>query len=392
MTTKTQSNSPAKTTAALERAAPPAPLGPNTDGITAGIDLGDKKHAICVIDSAGEIIDARKITNHRESFRRLSKKFPDARIVMEVGSHSPWISRFFSDLGHEVIVANARKLRAIYTNDRKSDELDALMLAKLGRIDPSLLHPIAHQGEQAQIDLLQIRLRDNLVRQRVHIISSVRFTLKSLGHTLKSPNTHCFAKQARANLTDAEAPRLDLLAMIEPSLLVIDAMTTQIKELDRSIEKLGREHYLTTLLLRQIPGVGPITALAFVLTIGDPDRFASSRDIGAYFGLVPKRDQSGDVDKQLRISKAGNSYLRKLLVGAAQYILGPFGPDSDLRRSGLKLAERGGRAAKKKAVVATARKLGVLMHTMWVRQSDYIPVRSIAKAEAERAALGAVTK
>ena len=181
------------------------PLGPNTDGITVGIDLGDKKHAICVIDATGDTIDARKITNHRESLRRLSKKFPTARMVMEVGSHSPWISRFFSNLGHEVIVANARKLRAIYTNTR-------------------------------------------------------------------------------------------------------------------NIEKLGREHYLTTLLLRQIPGVGPITALAFVLTIGDPDRFASSRDIGAYFGLVPKRDQSGDLDKQLRISKAGNSCLRQLLVGASQYI------------------------------------------------------------------------
>ena len=377
MTTKTPSKPSAITTAAdvPQRVAPPAPLGPNTNGITIGIDLGDKKHAICVIDAAGETIDARKITNHRESLRRLSKKFPTARMVMEVGSHSPWISRFFSDLEHEVIVANARKLRAIYTNTRKSDELDALMLAKLGRVDPSLLHPIAHQGEQEQIDLLQIRLRDNLVRQRVHIISSVRFTLKSLGHTLKSPNTHCFAKQARANLTGEETARPDLLAMIEPSLLVIDTMTEQIKALDRNIEKLGREHYLTTLLLQQIPGVGPITALAFVLIIGDPDRFASSRDIGAYFGLVPKRDQSGDLDKQLRISKAGNSYMRQLLVGAAQYILGPFGPDSDLRRSGLKLADRGGRAAKKKAVVATARKLGVLMHTMWVRQSDYIPVR-----------------
>jgi transposase len=385
MTTKTLSNPSARTTTSEvpERVAPPAPLGPNIDGITVGIDLGDKKHAICVMDATGETIDARKITNYLESLRRLSKKFPTARMVMEVGSHSPWISRFFSDLEHEVIVANARKLRAIYTNPRKSDELDALMLAKLGRVDPSLLHPIAHQGEQAQIDLLQIRLRDNLVRQRVHIISSVRFTLKSLGHTLKSPNTHCFAKQARANLTDKESARLDLLAMIEPSLLVIDSMTDQIKALDRNIEKLGREHYLTTLLLRQIPGVGPITALAFVLTIGDPDRFASSRDIGAYFGLVPKRDQSGDVDKQLRISKAGNSYLRKLLVSASQYILGPFGPDCDLRRSGVKLADRGGRAAKKKAVVATARKLGVLMHTMWVRQSDYIPVRSIAIATTE---------
>ena len=374
--TKPATAATANTKPALpQRAAPPALLGPNLTDITVGIDLGDKKHAICALDASGEILDQRKITNHKESLRRLSQKYPTARIVMEVGSHSPWISRFLKDLGHDVIVANPRKLRAIYTNERKSDECDAEVLARLGRVDPKLLHPIAHQNEQAQIDLLQIKLRDNLVRQRVHIISSVRFTLKSLGHVLKSPKTACFAKQARASLTDKESPRPDLLAMIEPSLLVIDAMTAQIKALDGNIAELAKVHYPTTQLLQQITGVGPITSLAFVLTIGDPDRFASSRDIGPYLGLVPKRDQSGDLDKQLPISKAGNAYLRKLLVSAAQYILGPFGDDCDLRRSGLKLAERGGRAAKKKAVVATARKLGVLLHTLWVRQTDYIPLR-----------------
>ncbi|MDA0814662.1 MAG: IS110 family transposase [Verrucomicrobia bacterium] len=364
-----------------QRVAPPLPLGPNitgiTVGITVGIDLGDKKHAICALDPNGEILDQRKITNHKESLRRLSQKYPTARMVMEVGSHSPWISRLLKDLGHDVLVANPRKLHAIYKNDRKSDECDAEMLARLGRVDPKLLHPIAHQGEQAQIDLLQIKLRDNLVRQRVHIISSVRFSLKSLGHPLTSPNTHCFAKQARENLTAEETARPDLLAMIGPSLLVIDTMTAQIKVLDRAIAELGKVHYPTTQLLQQITGVGPITSLAFVLTIGDPDRSASSRDIGPYLGLVPKRDQSGDIDKQLPISKAGNAHLRKLLVSAAQYILGPFGPDTDLRRSGLKLAERGGRGAKKKAVIATARKLGVLLHTLWVRQSDYIPLRPV---------------
>ena len=283
-TPEKSSSTPARALIAVPGLAPA--LGPNLTDITVGIDLGDKKHAICALDANGLIIEERKITNHKESLRRLSQKYPTARMVMEVGSHSPWISRFLKSLGHEVIVANARKLRAIYSNNRKSDELDAQMLAKLGRVDPSLLHPIAHQSEQAQIDLLQIRLRDNLVRQRVHIISSVRFTLKSLGHTLKSPNTHCFAKQARANLSDEESPRPDLLAMIEPSLLVIDTMTEQIKALDRSIAELAKVSYPTTALLPQICGVGPITSLAFVLTIGDPDRFADSRDIGPYLGLV----------------------------------------------------------------------------------------------------------
>jgi transposase len=272
-------------------------------------------------------------------------------------------------------VANPRKVRAIYANQRKSDELDAMMLAKLGRVDPSLLHAVAHQGEEAQRDLLQIKLRDNLVRQRVDIISSVRFTLKSMGYCLPSPNTACFAKQARLKVGQ-QAP--ELLVMIEPSLQVIDVMTVKIRELDRAIEKLGAERYPQTLRLRQVTGVGPITALAFVLTIGDPERFAKSRDVGAYFGMVPRRDQSGNLDKELRISKAGDAYVRRLLVGAAQYILGPFGPECDLRRRGLELAGRGGHGAKKKAVVATARKLAVLLHTLWVTESDYEPLREAA--------------
>jgi transposase len=342
---------------------------------TIGIDLGDKKHAICVIDASGTIIDERSITNHRESLRRLAKKYPGARVALEVGSHSPWISRFLRELGLEVIVANARKLRAIYQSDRKSDERDARMLARLARVDPALLHPIKHGSEQAQRDLLQVKLRDNLVRQRVDVISAVRFTLKSLGVRLPSPNTACFAKRARTVLGKEHA---DLLAMIEPSLVVLDIMTQQIRELDRAIERLCEERYPQTKALREIRGVGPITALCFVLVVEDPERFATARAVGGYLGLVPKRDQSGAVDKRLGISKAGNAYLRRLLVTAAQYILGPFGPECDLKAHGLQLAERGGRGAKNKAAVATARKLAVVMLTLWQQKRTYEPFRHAA--------------
>jgi transposase len=337
--------------------------------------MGDVRHAVCVLDASGKIIDERYITNHRESLRRLAKKYPRARLAIEVGSHSPWTSRFLKEMGLEVIVANPRKFRAIYLNDRKSDELDARMLAKIARLDPSLLYPIEHGSEQAQRDLLQIKLRDNLVRQRVDIISSVRFTLKSMGIRLASPNTACFAKRARIFLE--EDAQDELLAMIEPSLRVVDELTKAIREFDRTIEALCKR-YPETARLRQIRGVGPITALCFVLRIGDPERFANPRDVAAYLGLVPKRDQSGGSDKKLPISKAGNAYLRRLLVGCAQYILGPFGPESDLRTQGLKLLERGGRGAKKKAVVATARKLAVVLLALWQSQSDYEPLRDAA--------------
>ena len=340
-----------------------------------GLDLGDARHAVCVLDIKGDIIEENSIGNTRNSLNRLAQQFPGARVALEVGSHSPWISRHLKQLGLEVFVANARKLRAIYQNHRKCDQLDARMLARLARVDPSLLHPIEHGSEQSQRDLLRIKLRDNLVRQRVDVISAVRFSLKSLGVRLPSPNSACFAKRARMLLKETEP---DLLAMIESSLEVIDTITQKIRQLDREIEQLCQASYPQTQRLRQIRGVGPLTALCFVLTLETPQRFQKPRDVGAFVGLVPRRDQSGGTDKSLPISKSGNSYLRRLLVGCAQYMLGPFGEECDLRTHGLELIERGGRGARNKAVVATARKLSVLLLTLWRDQSDYQPQRQAA--------------
>jgi transposase len=351
----------------------------NSSKTTIGLDLGDRKHAYWALDGKGEVLREGSIPNTRGDLEEFSEKFPGALIAMEVGMQSPWTSRYFQELGHRVLVANARKVRAICQNDRKndrkSDRKDAEMLARLARSDEKLLSPIEHGSEQAQRDLLQIKLRDNLVRQRVDVISAVRFTLKSMGVKLRSPNTTCFARHARRALEE-EHP--DLLAMIEPSLQVIDAMTEQIRCLERAIEKLATESYPETEFLRQIPGVGVLTSLTFVLTIGDPQRFERARDVAAYLGLVPKRDQSGDTDKQLRISKAGDACLRRLLVSAVQYVLGPFGPDCRLKRKGLELAERGGPRAKKKAVVATARKLTLLMYALWRDEALYRPMKRAA--------------
>lgn len=287
---------------------------------------------------------------------------------MEVGMMSPWTSRYLEERQHRVLVANSRKLRAIYKNPRKCDRKDAQMLARLVRFDETLLGPIKHGSEEAQRDLLQIKLRDNLVRQRVNIISSVRFTLKSLGIKTRSPKSSYFAVHVRRELLEEHE---ELLSCIEPSLQVLDSITEQVKELDKRIADLAAHKYPETAYLMQVTGVGVLTALTFVLTIEDPTRFAKSRDVGAYLGMVPKRDQSGEVDKQLRITKTGDSYLRRLLVSAAQYILGPFGKDCDLKRHGEKLAERGGSRAKKKAVIAIARKLSVLLLTLWKNKAAY---------------------
>ncbi|RYY60143.1 MAG: IS110 family transposase [Chitinophagaceae bacterium] len=342
---------------------------------TVGIDLGDRKHSVCVLDADGLILKQESITNTRGSLTALSRRHSDALMVMEVGMQSPWISRFLTDLGHRVLVANPRKVRAIYKNDRKCDRKDAEMLARIARTDESLLHPVQHSSEDTQIDLLQIKLRDNLVRQRVDIISSVRFTLKSLGIKLRSPSTTSFVRHARKALASEYK---HILTLIEPSLQVLDSMTAQIRELEKCIEKLAVEKYPEAEFLTRVGGVGTLTSLTFVLTIVDPERFRRRRDVGAYLGLVPRRDQSGGIDKQLGITKAGDSYMRRLLVNASQYILGPFGPDCALKRHGLKLAARGGARSKKKAVIATARKLSVLMLTLWHNEELYEPERGIA--------------
>jgi transposase len=338
--------------------------------ITIGIDLGDRRHAVCVLDAKGGILKQETIPNSRGNLAALSRCYPGALMAMEVGMHSPWTSRLLKELGHRVLVANPRKVHAIYKNVRKSDRNDAELLARIARSDEKLLSPVEHVSEEMQRDLLQIKLRDNLVRQRVDIISSVRFTLKSLGITLPSPNSEAFARKARATLRKEHS---DMLALIEPSLRVLDGMTEQIRSLEKSIAAMAAEKYPESEFLSQVGGVGLLTSLTFILTIGDPTRFHRKRDVAAFLGLVPRRDQSGETDKQLRISKAGNTYLRRLLVGCAQYILGPFGPDTALKRKGLKLTEKGGPRAKRKAVVAVARNLAVLLLTLWHDEAIYEP-------------------
>lgn len=345
-----------------------------------GIDLGDSKHAICVTGKGGEVQREFWLANQRKELERLALDYPKARVAMEVGTHSPWISRLLESKGMEVFVANSRKLRAIYENERKCDRQDARMLAKIARLDPELLAPVRHGSEDSQKDLLPIKLRDALVRQRAAIINTVRASLKALGVRLELASTASFARQARQALQEERA---DLLGIIAPALSALEALGTQITVFDKAIDHIAVQRHPQAQKLRQIGGVGPITSLAFVLLVEDPQRFAQSRDVGSYLGLTPRRDQSGKTDKQLPISKAGNRYLRCLLVQSAQYLLGRHGKDCDLRRYGLRLAARGGKAAKKKAVIAVARKLSVLMLTLWRQGSDYEPLRSQQRPEAK---------
>lgn len=340
-----------------------------TTNHTIGIDLGDRQHAVCVLHQSGEIAEELTIRNTREDLSALSG-YAGSTAIMETGTHSPWVSRYLQQMGLKVIVANARKVRAIAKSDRKNDKSDARMLARLGRADPELLFPIRHRSEVCQRQLLTIKVRDAVVRTRVNQMNSIRFLLKSLGVEVPSGcNGRGFAARCREELN-----AFDLQAIL-PCLMLVEHCNDQIDELDQEIERACREDHPETERLRQIPGVGPVTALCFVLTLESPERFAHARDVGSYLGLVPRQDQSGNTDKQLRITKAGNKQLRALLINCAHYILGRYGPECDLRASGLRICERGGPIAKKKAVVATARKLAVTMLALWRSGQDYSPTK-----------------
>jgi len=341
-------------------------------GLTIGVDLGDRYSQICMVDEHGEVCEEGRIATTSRGMRKRFEGMPVCRVVIEVGSHSPWVQRLLEELGHEVITAHTQAVRLIYGGTTKNDQLDAERLARLGRMDPMLLHPIRHREGSAQADRAVIRSRHVLVGCRTKLINHARGMVKSMGERLPSCSAESFHKRVGENLPEELKPAL------LPLLETIGSLTQEIRRYDQRIEALASKRYPETNLLRQVSGVGPVTALSFVLTVEEPRRFRSSRSLGAYLGLQPRRSQSGDRDPELRITKAGDDDLRRLLIGSAHYILGPFGPDTDLRRWGQALAARGRKNAKKRALVAVARKLAVLLHRLWVTAAVYEPRRNQA--------------
>ena len=337
-----------------------------------GIDVGDKQSQYCVLDLQGNPVGDGGIATTPAALRVLFAGKGRMRIALEVGTHSPWISRLLKELGHEVIVANPRKLRLITESDAKNDRADAALLAKLAFADPDLLSPVVHRSEQAQNDLAIVRAREATVTARARMVTAVRGIVKSTGARLKVCSTGAFAAKALAQCP--EPLRVALL----PLLRLIDQLTTEIRLYDRLVADKANHAYPDTAAILTIPGVGPLTALTFVLLLdNDKRRFSRSRDVGCYFGLRPKQRDSGQHVSQLGITKAGDTLMRKLAVQCAHFMLGRFGKDSALRRWGLSLASRGGKNAKKRAVVAVARKLVILMHRLWITQEAFEPLRGV---------------
>src|SRR5271156_1385612 len=338
--------------------------------LTIGVDLGDRWSCYCVLDEAGEVLLEKKLPTTPEAMQQTFVRIPRSLIALETGTHSPWISRLLTELGHEVLVAHAQKVQLITKSNRKDDRHDAWTLARLARIDPELLGPVRHRSAKAQIHLTVIRARAELVSARTALVNAARGLVKSYGERLPKCGTQQVSRELAAELS------AELREVLEPLLKEIESLNERIKEYDEWMEKIAQEVYPEVSLLKQVKGVGTQIALTYVLTIEDPYRFAKSREVGCFLGLKPGRRNSGESEPQKRISKEGDRYLRTMMGQGAHYILGPFGEDSDLRRWGRKLGERGGKNAKKRAVVAVARKLAVLLHRLWVSGEVYEPLRN----------------
>ena len=350
---------------------------PNLDRLTVGVDLGDQWSNYCILGLGGETLTEGQFKTSPQALAEFFQGLAQSRVVVEVGTHSAWVRELIAGLGHEVLVANGRRMEGTKRRRRKNDRIDAAKLARLGRVDPKSLYPIQHRSTEVREDLVVLRAREALVESRTKLISAVRGLVKTMGGTrLSSSSTEAFSRKVAAEIPQP------IRETIQPLLRLIATLSEEIKCYEQRIEQLAREKYQHTKLLRQVSGVGSVTSLAYVLTLETPLRFARSRDVGPYVGLVPAQEDSGDSQPQLGISKAGDRMLRKLLVGSAHYILGPFGPDTDLRRFGKKLCERGGKNAKKRATVAVARKLAVLLHRLWISGEVYEPLRHLSFAPA----------
>jgi transposase len=332
---------------------------------TIGCDLGDKVNVLCVMKLDGSI-ERHRVKATPVAMQKFFNR-PTAHVVIEVGAHSRWVASLLEGLGHKVTVANPFRVKLISSNNKKTDDSDAELLGRLGRADAALLAPITHRSADAQADLAVAKARDALVAVRTRLINHVRSVVKTFGERLASCSPECFARR-----TWAVVPA-ELKPALEPLYETLAKLHEQICTFDKKIEAVAKK-YPDVEIVSQPNGVGTLTALVFILTLEDKSRFRKSRAAGAYLGLRPRKSQSGASDPQLGITKAGDTYARRLLVSCANYILGPFGADSDLRRWGLRLAERGGKNARQRAKVAVARKLAVLLHRLWVTGEMYQPL------------------
>jgi transposase len=349
--------------------------------LTIGLDLGDQRSSYCILDEAGEVVSQEATPTTKAGLSSLLGKMPPSRVALEVGTHSPWVSRHIASMGHEVIVANPHKVKLITQSVRKNDRIDAQQLARLARVDPKLLSPIRHRGEEAAAELAVIRARAELMEARTKLINSARGLAKPMGERLKK----CDADQVKESLASGLSE--GVRTVIGPLLKCVEQLSEQIGVYDGKIEEIAKRHPEMK-LLTQVYGVGTLIALTYMLTIEDAERFGHSRDVGPFLGLQPKQRDSGNSQPQLGISKTGDKLLRSLLVQAAHCVMRKKAPDSDLKAWGLGKMQSGGKRAKRRAIVGVARKLAVMLHRLWAMGEVYDPLYNRKAAQAAKVKAG----
>ena len=349
----------------------------NTFPRTIGMDLGRSKSNFCIYGDDRERAEEGELRSTREVVAAFFDRQPPSRVVMEACGPCRWIAEEAVQAGHEVVVANPREFRVILTSHKKSDRNDARVLGEFGQFKPELLHPVKLRGTKCQAARTLLSSRGQVIAMRTELICVVRSAIADLGveigPTGASKNFHKYL--------EGKIPSV-LSAALEPLLSVLESIDDAVNTFDRSIDHVSKEHFTETALLRQVHGVGPIIALTFVVTIEDAGRFKRSRDVGAFAGLVPRSRASCDATPELSITKRGDAALRKALVNAATYIVGPRGEECDLQRWGRKLQDRGGQRSKAKARIAVARKLAVILHRLMLTGEVYNPNHNQEKAAA----------
>ena len=327
--------------------------------ITIGMDLGNRKHTVCAINGAGELLWRTEVINTPEALKPFFEENAGATVAMETGLCCRWISALAKRCGCEVLVGNARKLAPIWQSMQKSDENDAFMIAKLARFDRGLFHPVSLRDDERHEMVQILELREVAVSQRTQAVNSIRGLCKAMGVFIPDCDATRFHKVAKDAI-----PR-DLSWKFLPMLRQLKETAETIRQYDAMLKRYASGHFGEEVALASsIPGIGPVTSCAFVALVGDAKRFGKARDAGVYFGLTPARDQSGDRDAPKRVTKAGSKMMRRLLVTAANYVMRTSSPDTAIKRHGMRICARGGKIAKRKAKVAIARKLAVVMLAM----------------------------
>ena len=346
-----------------------AGMGTKDSDIRVAIDLSDRQSRWEARDLSTGEVRTGVVQMTPAGLERCFAAAEHCTVVMEAGTHSHWLCAQLRKMGHRAEVLPADGLReGSGKKRRRNDAKDAASLLEHAvDIERPRVKKLWQRPDEYQRDLALMRMRNAMVEARAGLVSTVRGTVKQFGERVSKCDVEYFAGRARGELSAG------MLALVEPVLGQIEELNKVVAQYDEQVRAyLARRPEAARLLA--VPGVGDVTVGAFLAYVGEASRFAHSRDVAAYIGLVPDQDQSGEHDPQLRITKSGDRMVRRNFLECARGIMGPFGKDSALRRWALALAGDGrNKIRNNKAAVALARKLAVLLHRLWVSGQAYDP-------------------